>query len=73
MYRDAPHVKKETSALMMKPPRYVREEDHAAVVDELVECSTRTAARLDAQSHAINLLTLTVSELEARLAALTIV
>ena len=58
---------------MTKPPRYVREEDHAALVDELVECSARTAERLDAQSRAINLLTLTVSELEARLAALPIV
>lgn len=58
---------------MMNPPRYVLEEDHAAVVDELVKCSTRTAARLDAQSRAINLLTLTVSEIQARLAARPIV
>ena len=58
---------------MMKPPVYVSEQDHAALVSELLECSTRTAARLDAQSRAINLLTLTVSELEARLASLLIV
>ena len=53
---------------MMQPPLYVSEQDHAALVSELVECNLRTAARLDAQSRAINLLTLTVSKLEARLA-----
>jgi len=52
----------------MKPPLYVSEADHAALVSELLECSSRTAARLDAQSRAINLLTLTVSKLEERLA-----
>ena len=52
----------------MQPPLYVSEADHAALVSELLEWSTRTAARLDAQSRAINLLTLTVSKLEAQLA-----
>ena len=58
---------------MISPTRFVREEDHAALVNELVEWSTRTAERLDAQSRAINLLSLTVRELEQRLAALPIV
>lgn len=58
---------------MMRPPLFVSEADHAALVDELTECRRRTEERLDAQSRAINLLTLTVSELEARLASLLIV
>ncbi len=58
---------------MMRPPLFVSELDHAALVDELTAFRSRTEARLDAQSRAINLLTLTVSELEARLAAFPIV
>lgn len=54
---------------MISPPRYVREEDHAALVNELAECSAQTQASFDAQSRAINLLSLTVSKLEERLAA----
>ena len=53
---------------MMQPPLYVSEADHAALVDELTECRRYTEERLDAQSRAINLLTLTVSKLEAQLA-----